>query len=83
MIVIVTVVRVLTEAANTVRGGASATSTLRSILIVTLVMVLGLLVGGSAWIMIRHRKRGMMAGDENEDDVEYSRLVAKSSRNGD
>lgn len=57
----------------------TAASSLRSVLIVSLMLVLGLLVAGSAWIVLRQRKRGM-AGDDNEDDVEYSRLVTKGSR---
>lgn len=58
-------------------NSAAASSSLRGVLFVSLVVVLGLLVAGSAWIVMRQRKRGMMGGDENEDDVEYSRLVQK------
>lgn len=63
-------------------GGASGSgaSGLRSVLIVALVVLLGVMVAGGAWVVVRQRKRGMMGGDENEDDVEYSRLVTKGSR---
>lgn len=63
-------------------AGEKASSTLRRILIAALVWVLAMLVGGTAWVVMRSRKRGM-AGDDNEDDVEYSRLVTKGSRTGD
>lgn len=66
----------LTEPA-VILNSAAASSSLRGVLFVSLVVVLGLLVAGSAWIVMRQRKRGMMGGDENEDDVEYSRLVQK------
>lgn len=61
----------------------ASTSALKNVLIVSLVVVLGLLVSGAGWIVLRQRKRGMMAGDDNEDDVEYSRLVQKGSRGDD
>lgn len=52
----------------------------RAVLIIVVVTVFGLLAGGVGLAVFRHRKRGMMmAGDDNEDDVEYSRLM-KSTR---
>lgn len=63
-----------------VPSGAGSNS-LRHVLIVTLVIVLGLFVSALVWIVMRQRKRGMLGDDEDGDDVEYSRLVQKSSRN--
>lgn len=54
-----------------------AKSSLRGVLIIGMVVILGLLVAGGAGIVMRQKKRGMNGGEDNEDDVEYSRLVQK------
>lgn len=48
------------------------------LLMVAVIAVFGLSVLGVALAVSRQRKRGMMSSDENEEDVEYSRLMSKS-----